>query len=107
MKFPGIGEPGAEKILLFCGAAPVLALDSNGVRVLLRLGFGERKKSYAATYREAQAAASGVLKKDGRWLARAHLLLKRHGRTMCKTSEPLWGACPLSRGCRYHEEHGH
>jgi endonuclease-3 len=107
MKFPGIGEPGAEKILLFCGAAPVLALDSNGVRVLLRLGFGEKKKSYAATYRAAQAAASAGVTTDGRWLARAHLLLRRHGKTLCKTSEPLCGACPLASGCSYAHEHGH
>jgi endonuclease-3 len=64
-RFPGIGDPGAEKILLLTGAAPVLALESNGLRVLLRLGFGEEKKSYAATYRAVQAAAEA-----GRGLAR-------------------------------------
>jgi hypothetical protein len=31
-KFPAIGEPGAEKILLFAGKAPILALESNGLR---------------------------------------------------------------------------
>lgn len=35
MKFPSIGEPGAEKILLFSNSYPVLALDSNGLRVLI------------------------------------------------------------------------
>ena len=44
-KFSGIGEPGAEKSLLFARAHPVLGLDSNGLRVLLRLGFGEEKKN--------------------------------------------------------------
>src|ERR1051325_3702574 len=39
-KFPSIGEPGADKILLFSGAHPLFALDSNGLRVLLRLGYG-------------------------------------------------------------------
>src|SRR5262245_34046840 len=29
-KFPGIGDPGAEKILLFSKTVPVLALESNG-----------------------------------------------------------------------------
>jgi endonuclease III len=52
--FPGIGEPGAEKILLFTKTQPVLALDSNGVRALVRLGFGDEKKSYATTYRLVQ-----------------------------------------------------
>src|SRR5215510_2689924 len=56
-RFPGIGEPGAQKILLFCGRAPVLALESNGLRALVRLGYGKEAKSYAATYRSAQAAA--------------------------------------------------
>jgi endonuclease III len=51
MRFPMIGEPGAEKILLFSGVLPLLALESNGVRVLVRLGIGEDRKSYAATYR--------------------------------------------------------
>jgi endonuclease-3 len=32
MRFPMIGEPGAEKILLFFGVLSVLALESNGVR---------------------------------------------------------------------------
>ena len=36
MQFPMIGEPGAEKILLFSGVLPLLALESNGVRVLVR-----------------------------------------------------------------------
>src|SRR5712691_11398313 len=44
-KFPSIGEPGAEKILLFAGSHPVLALDSNGLRVLLRLGFGKEDRN--------------------------------------------------------------
>jgi hypothetical protein len=35
MLFPMIGEPGAEKILLFSGVLPVPALESNGVRVLV------------------------------------------------------------------------
>src|SRR5205823_6415352 len=49
MKFLSIGEPAAEKILLFSGAQPVLAMDSNAMRVLLRIGYGEKKKSYGAT----------------------------------------------------------
>ena len=36
-KFPSIGEPSAEKILLFTRSYPVLGLDSNGLRALLRL----------------------------------------------------------------------
>src|SRR5260370_24672227 len=35
-KFPGIGEPSAEKILLFTRSHPVLGVDSNGLRALVR-----------------------------------------------------------------------
>jgi len=49
-KFPGIGEPGAEKILLFTGTCPLLALESNGLRVLLCLGYGKEERNYASTY---------------------------------------------------------
>src|SRR5436189_1898391 len=78
-KFPSIGEPSAEKILMFSRAYPILGLDSNGLRVLMRLGFGEEKKNYPATYRATQEAIKDQLKDDYDWLIGAHLLLRQHG----------------------------
>ena len=100
-KFPGIGDPSAEKILLFCHAYPILALESNGLRVLLRLGFGEEEKNYAASYRSAQAAVKSELKTDFGWLIRAHQLLRHHGQEICKRTRPLCEICPLAKGCDY------
>lgn len=100
-KFPSIGEPGAEKILLIAGSHPVLALDSNGLRVLLRLGFGKEDKSYAKTYRCAQEAVAPGLPLDAAWLTRAHQLLRRHGQELCKTNHPRCDACPLRNDCAY------
>jgi endonuclease III len=101
-KFPGIGEPGAEKILLFCGAHPILALDSNGLRVLLRLGFGREQKNYAASYRSVQEAVEPELKPDCSWLIRAHQLLRHHGQEVCRRSRPRCEKCPLTSVCRYY-----
>ena len=103
-KFPGIGDPGAEKILLFSRAHPILALDSNGLRVLLRLGYGEERKSYSSTYHSAQKAVESELKKDFDWLIAAHRLLRRHGQELCKTGRPLCSRCPLKSSCRYYQE---
>ena len=103
-KFPGIGDPGAEKILLFSKTHPILALDSNGLRVLLRLGYGEERKSYSSTYRSAQEAVENELKKDFDWLIAAHQLLRRHGQQLCKTNEPLCPSCPVKSSCRYYQE---
>jgi endonuclease III len=102
-RFPGIGEPGAEKILLFSRAYAVLALESNGLRVLLRLGFGVEKKSYATTYRLVQMAAGVGLDKDYTWMIQAHLLLRRHGQDLCRRSEPMCDKCPLSVDCDYYQ----
>ena len=100
-KFHGIGEPGAEKILLFARAYLVLGLDSNGLRALRRLGFGEEKKNYTATYRAVQEAIKDQLTEDFDWLVSAHLLLRQHGKELCKTNAPLCSVCPLQKGCRY------
>jgi endonuclease III len=97
--FPGIGEPGAEKILLFARAHPILALESNGLRVLLRLGFGEEKRNYAASYKSAQQAAAAQVPADCDTLIRAHQLLRRHGQEICKRSAPRCMACPLDSVC--------
>lgn len=102
--FSGIGDPGAERILLFSRTHPILALDSNGLRVLLRLGYGEDRKSYASTYRSAQEAVDAELKKDFDWLIAAHQLLRRHGQELCKTASPLCSRCPLKSSCRYYQK---
>jgi len=104
-KFPGIGDPGAEKILLFSKTHPILALDSNGLRVLLRLGYGEERKSYSSTYRAAQDAVAGELKNDYDWLIAAHQLLRRHGQELCKSAAPLCPQCPVKSSCRYNQKH--
>jgi endonuclease-3 len=46
-KFPTIGDPGADKIPLVHGDGPSLAPESNGLRVLMRLGLVKEHKNYA------------------------------------------------------------
>jgi endonuclease-3 len=100
-KFPSIGEPSAEKILLFTRSYPVLGLDSNGLRVLVRLGFGEEKKNYTATYRAVQEAIRTQLRENYDWLIGAHMLLRQHGKELCKTNSPLCEKCPVKRSCAF------
>jgi len=98
-RFPGIGDPGADKILLFTGTHPIPALDSNGVRVLVRLGLAQEAKGYAATYRSATAALAPHTRRGSAWLMRAHDLLRAHGQVLCKCSAPLCDECPLTEVC--------
>ena len=101
-RFPTIGDPGAEKILMFTRSHPVLALESNGLRALVRLGFAEEKKSYSATYRGVQQALAEQLPSGYDALIAAHQLLRQHGQEICKRTRPLCEAgCPLTADCRY------
>jgi endonuclease III len=95
----GIGDPGAEKILLLTRSQPLLGVDSNGLRVLTRLGYGNNAKTYGATYKSATTAALAELEADIDVVAEAHLLLRHHGQTICKTSNPRCGACVLQAAC--------
>jgi endonuclease-3 len=100
-RFPSIGEPGAEKILLFGRVHPVLGLDSNGVRVLTRVGLVAEERGYSATYRGVQRLAGEHAARGIEWLLRAHLLLRQHGQELCKRSRPACDRCPLSGDCAF------
>lgn len=98
-RFPAIGDPGAEKILLFCRAFPILALESNGLRVLVRLGFGEEKPNYSVTYRQVREAIEEQVIMEYPWLIKAHQLLRHHGQKLCRRSKPYCEKCPLLKEC--------
>jgi len=104
MEFPMIGEPGAEKILLFSGAVSVLALESNGLRVLVRLGVGEDRKSYAATYKSVREITLEELPADSTLLTTAHLLLREHGQKLCLRNNPVCHACIVNSDCKFFKQ---
>jgi endonuclease-3 len=101
-RFPSLGRPGAEKVLLTAGSHPVLALDSNALRVLLRLGYGQEKKSYAATYTAVQAAAARDLPRKASALLDASRLLRRHGQETCRRTKPQCPGCCVNGLCRFY-----
>jgi endonuclease III len=100
-KFPVIGEPSAEKILLFSKLAPVAAVPSACVGVPMRLWFGQEGKNYAADYRGARDILDAGLPETFEARQRAYLLLKKHGQQICKRSKPKCEICPLIRVCAY------
>jgi endonuclease III len=100
-QFPTIGDPGAEKILLFCGVSQGLPLESNGLRVLVRYGWGRSQKNYGATYRSVQEALRLELPTAADHLKRAHLLLRIHGKSVCKDTAPLCHLCPVAVECSF------
>ena len=98
-KYPSIGEPGAERILLLSGAHAVLGLDSNALRVLQRLGYGREYPQWAKTYRDVQSAAAAELPLTVAARRSAYLLLRQHGQEICRRSAPRCLQCPLRPDC--------
>lgn len=100
-KFPGIADPGADRILLFGGVAPVAAVPSNCAHVLVRIQRGEERENYAVTYREAQQAIAAQVAENFEARKRAYLLLKRHGQELCKRTRPRCHRCPVNSACAF------
>lgn len=98
--FPNIADPGADRILLFAGIAPVAAVPSNCPHVLVRIQHGQERESYGVTYREAQHAIEAEVPDTFDSRTRAYLLLKRHGQETCKR-KPKCEECPVNSFCVY------
>ncbi len=101
-QYPGIGGPGADRILLFGGIAPIAAVPSNVPNVLLRILIGNvAGMSYDRVYRQAQLILAQSTPEEFDARMRAYLLLKRHGQTLCKWNKPACEACPLQSDCAF------
>jgi endonuclease-3 len=96
-----IADPGADKVLLFSGIDVRPALESNGLRVMLRLGLAAEGASYASSYRNAVTVLKDSSPHTRDWLVRAYLVLQAHGRTLCKRAGPDCLACPLDARCAH------
>ena len=100
-QFPNIGDPGADRILLFAGIAPVAAVPSNNVSVMVRVLYGRERENYRVNYRQSQEAIEQALPPHVEARSRAYLLLKRHGQEICKRTKPKCDLCPVRLRCAY------
>lgn len=100
--FPGIADPGADRILLFAGISPIAAVPSNCPHVVARLVSGNDSDNYSHQYKRAQAAIEDGVAATFDARTRAYLLLKRHGQETCKRTKPKCEACPVSGKCAYY-----
>jgi endonuclease-3 len=100
-QFPNIGDPGAEKILLFCGIGSGLPLESNGLRVLVRIGWARPQENYGRMYRDVQQNIAPMLPRGAPALQEAFLLLREHGRATCKDKSLRCQQCTFAKECDY------
>jgi endonuclease-3 len=96
-RLPGVGRKTASVVLAQGFGVPAFAVDTHVGRVLMRLGFSPTKDP-----RPAEEAVTGLLS-PSRW-GEAHLLLIRHGRTVCTARRPRCPACPVRELCPWPEK---
>jgi endonuclease III len=99
--FPGIADPGADRILLFGEIAPLAAVPSNCTHVLIRILQGPEGENYSVGYREAQRAIAAEVSETFDARMRAYLLLKTHGQQTCKRTNPKCEECPVKAKCAF------
>ncbi len=98
--FPGIGNPGADRIMLFARLVPAAAVPSSSPHVLVRLKTGRESEKYLANYADAQHMLEALpVTFDDR--IRAFLLLNRHAQELCKRNHPACSSCPLEGLCAF------
>ena len=100
--FPGIANPGADRILLFAGIAPLAAVPSHCAQVLGRMVDGKEPRNYLAGYRSAQRVIVREVPETFDARTRAYLLLKCHGQQICKRSKPQCDECPIKESCAFY-----
>jgi len=104
-RFPNIADPGADRILLFADLAPLAAVPSNCVHVLVRILHGKERENYGVNYREAQLAIETGTQATFDSRKRAYLLIKKHGQELCKRTNPKCEKCPVNSFCAYFAGH--
>jgi endonuclease III len=97
-KYPVIGDPAADKILLFCDLAPQPSADSNVLRACERLRFIP-PGDYTRQYRTACALQREAYGEDAAALKRCYHILREHAKTVCRRSGPDHAHCPIARLC--------
>jgi len=89
----GVGPKTAACVLLFALGMPALPVDTHVHRVSRRLGLIGPTVNAEAAHSLLETMIHGYEMYD------AHMLLIRHGRTICKALRPRCGECPLSDVC--------
>jgi endonuclease-3 len=89
----GVGPKTAACVLLFSLGRPALPVDTHVHRVALRVGLIPE----SASAEKAHTLLEALLPEEDYYAF--HLLMIRHGRTLCKASSPLCDQCPLAVRC--------
>ncbi len=90
---PGIGYKTIDVFLLMVRDYSTFPIDTHIRRVLTRLGFIRRNEPYESIRAKVMKALPSNL------YLKAHLVLIKHGREICKSRNPKCNSCPIRNIC--------
>ena len=99
-----VPNAGVDRLLLFSGIAPVAAVPSRAVHVLVRLLRGDQNSDIKADYETAQQALDSHVPRQFAARQSAYSLLERHAELTCKHDQPRCKDCPVNLNCVYFSE---
>lgn len=94
LALPGVGAYTARAVMAFAFEAPVGVVDTNAGRVLARAAAGR-----PLTSEEAQDLVDAMVPAGASWAFGQALL--DLGALVCVPGDPVCGACPIRRRCRW------
>lgn len=94
VSLPGIGRKSANVILSVGYNMPAFAVDTHVIRIANRVGYIQSNDPL-----KVENAATRYIP-ESEW-GTAHLLMIKHGRTICSARKPLCPECPISSLCDY------
>ena len=92
---PGVGRKTANVVMSIGFGIPALAVDTHVSRLAQRLGFSTNKEPD-----KIEKDVCSLIPPET-W-TKAHLLLIKHGRILCKARNPLCLECELKNNCLYY-----
>lgn len=92
MRLPGVGRKSANVILSMGFGIPALAVDTHVTRIANRLGYCDTDDPL-----RVEEALTALIP-ESHW-TETHLILIRHGRTLCTARSPRCGECPVNSDC--------
>lgn len=97
-EFAGVGPKTAACTLLFAYRWPVFPVDVHVHRVARRLGWAGARESAEGT----QARLMSLVPPEDVW--QLHMGMVRHGRQLCRPSNPNCHRCPVQDYCLYWQD---
>jgi len=95
--YPGVGPKTAACVLMFAMGRPVMPVDTHVYRIATRLGLVRE----GASFEEAHATLEEITPDE--LVYPFHIEMIRHGRALCRPTNPKCDPCPVRDECLYYE----